>query len=254
MLRVLIVDDEAPSRRKIRFYLRDVEDCEVIGECANGAEALAAIADHAPDIVFLDVQMPSMTGFNLVSELQRLEGPLPAIVFVTAYDSFAVQAFDVMAVDYLLKPFSQPRFEQALQRARIACATGEQQSLSVKALPAASSAEPAKGLNRLLVRDGEEIEVILTKDIQWIGAANNYLEVHTPRKTFVMRKTLGEIEAELGNVHFVRIHRSTIVNIRYIRMLRPLFKRDHAVLLLDGTELVATRTFYDNLLAALTRQ
>jgi two-component system, LytTR family, response regulator len=255
-MHVLIVDDEAPSRRKIRYYLRDRKDIEVAGECRTGAEALQAIRESQPDLVLLDVQMPGLNGLEVVRQLEDEDIPLPSIIFITAHDDFAVEAFEVSAVDYLLKPFTQSRFDRAIERARATHAASDVESVSstMRQLLQVIEGNRSRGINRILVKDGEKTVVLPTRDVHWVSAANNYLEIHTAKATFLLRRKIGELEAELPPSQFVRIHRSTLVSIRQIKALRPLFNKDHAVTLHDGTELIASRTYFEQLMAALLQR
>lgn len=253
-IRALIVDDEAPARRKIRFHLRDVHDFEVAGECRNGADAIAFLKRDRPDVVFLDVEMRGMSGFDVVRALYERGIEPPPIVFVTAWDEFAVQAFEVMALDYLLKPFSETRFMQSVERLRSLLGHGGLPSSEPRIRELIELLQRPRGLNRLLVRDGDKTIILPLRDVRWISAARNYLELHTEGSKFLVRKTMGELENELAQADFVRIHRSTMVALRHIRSFSALFNNDHLVVLDDGTELIATRTYYPALVAALQRR
>lgn len=264
-LRVLVVDDEPLARERIVGLLDEQEDVEVIAECANGRQAIDAIRAHAPDVVFLDVQMPGLTGLDVAQALDPAE--MPAIVFVTAYDEHAVRAFELHALDYLLKPFADRRFDEALRRARARVESRrllEEFSDRVSALltgraPVAGPATRADrdgthpaDLERLVVRDGERSILLPVEEIDWIEAANYYVVVHAATRTYVIRDTLAALEREL-DPRFVRVHRSTIVNLDRVVEFQRLFHGDFAVLLADGTDLKLSRTYRGAVEARLGR-
>lgn len=253
-IRALIVDDEAPARRKISFHLRDVHDFEIVGQCRSGAEAVASIARDRPDVMFLDVDMRGMSGFGVVRALRERGIDPPLIVFITAYDEFALQAFEVMALDYLLKPFTESRFKQSLERLRFRLAPGVAPPSEARVRDLLELLNLRRGVNRLLVRDGDKTIILALREVRWISAAKNYLELHTEGSKFIVRKTMAELETELAQAEFVRIHRSTMVSIRRVRSFSALFNNDHLVVLDDGTELIASRTYYPALVAALQRR
>ncbi|HEY1375440.1 MAG TPA: LytTR family DNA-binding domain-containing protein [Gemmataceae bacterium] len=246
-VRVLIVDDEPLARRRLRSLLAGDPDMAVVGECGDGPAAVAAIRDQAPDLVFLDVQMPALDGLGVVAAV----GPerMPPTVFVTAYDQYAVRAFDVNAVDYLLKPVDADRFAAALRRAkaqvgRRAGADLQDRLLALladakKAEPPAPSTPPA---DRLAVKSGGKVVFLRADEIDWIEAAGNYSRLHVGKRTHLLRETMTALEARLDPKRFVRIHRSTIVNLERIRELQPYFHGDYVVLLHDGTQLTLSRT------------
>jgi two-component system LytT family response regulator len=250
-IRTLIVDDEPLARERIRSLLAQEPDIQIAGECANGTEALAAIKAHSPDLLFLDVQMPGMDGFELLRNLATEQ--LPSVIFVTAYDQHAVKAFEVHALDYLLKPFKQARFKQTVQRAREALASRQAGNLSKNLLaflgsqaqpqsqlPAERRAEPEL-LTRIPVRVGERLLFVKTDQIDYIEAAGNYVVLHAGKEHHVVRETLTALEARLGPKRFLRISRSSLVNVDQIKELQPLFKGEHAVLLHSGKQLTMTR-------------
>lgn len=266
-LRVLVVDDEPLARERIVGLLDEQKDVEVVAECATGRQAIDAIRAHAPDVVFLDVQMPGLTGLDVAQALDPAE--MPAIVFVTAYDEHAVRAFELHALDYLLKPFADRRFDEALRRARARIESQrllEEFSDRVSALltgraPVAAPATRAdrdgtrpadQGLERLVVRDGERSILLPVEEIDWIEAANYYVVVHAATRTYVIRDTLAALEREL-DPRFVRVHRSTIVNLDRVVEFQRLFHGDFAVLLADGTDLKLSRTYRGAVEARLGR-
>ena len=247
-LRVLLVDDEPLVRRGIRAFLADEREVEVVGEARNGTEAVSAIDAHAPDLVFLDVQMPGLDGFGVVAEvgLERM----PAVVFVTAFDEYALRAFDVHAVDYLLKPFDEPRFRTALARARERIAARARSAPAPAPAPelAALLAElrpRAEYAERLLVKGNERVVVVAVDDLDSVEAADNYVRLQTRAGRHLMRETIKGLEARLDPRRFARIHRSTIVNLARVRELQPLFNGEMAVVLKDGTTLTMSRGYRD---------
>jgi two-component system, LytTR family, response regulator len=246
-VRVLIVDDEAPARRKVRTHLADAAGVDVVGEAASGPEALEAIRALRPDLVFLDVQMPGMTGFEVIEAV----GPeaMPAVVFVTAYDEFAVEAFEVQAVDYLMKPFHADRFRQALSRALDRIARREEPGESLARLLASLLKKAPREGQRLLVRDGERIFFVPLREVVRLSADGNYVQVHTARgQRHLLRETLARLEARLDPERFARIHRSEIVNVDFVAEVQPAFHGDYTVRLKNGEEVRLSRRYQDRLL------
>ncbi len=243
-LRTLIVDDEPLARERLHKLLKAEPDIEVVGECTNGWEALAAIEKQKPDLVFLDVQMPEMDGLEVLAELG--DGPLPAIIFVTAYDRFALKAFELHALDYLLKPFDLRRFQKALQRARenIKLKQTEDLSQRLSSLLAELKSEP-KHPHRLAIKSGDRVMLVRVDDIDWVEAADNYVELHIGTESHLLRETLTALAARLAPDKFLRVNRSTIVNVERIKELQPLFHGDYAVVLRNGTRLTLSRTHRD---------
>lgn len=249
-LRTVIVDDEAAARRRVVHFLNEIPDVEVVGESGDGRQAVTAINELLPDLVFLDVQLPKMDGFGVIREI----GPklVPAVIFVTAYDSFALRAFEANALDYLLKPFSRERFVEAVSRARerirgtLASRVGQQLETLLREL----EAKPARP-SRLEVKSGESTIFLPVAEIDWIGAADNYLELHAGRETHLIRETMGRMEARLDPCLFARIHRSTIVNVTRVKQLRPLFNGDQQLTLHDGTQLTVSRNHRDKFISTL---
>jgi len=244
--KVLIVDDEPLAREGVRLHLETEDDFVVAAECANGEEAVVAIHEENPDVVFLDVQMPGLDGFGVI---QTLAGqPLPQIVFVTAYDEFALRAFDAHALDYLLKPFDAERFQKALQRVRTQLRgqrRGEIEGHIVSLLE--ELRQKPRFLERLVVRSGGKILILRIADIDWIEAAANYVKLHVGGRVYLLRETMTHLERSLDPDRFVRIHRSTIVQIDRIKLLEPLFQGDYLVILQDGARLPTSRTYRENL-------
>jgi two-component system, LytTR family, response regulator len=243
------VDDERLARDKLRRFLADAEGFRVIGEAGNGGQAVALISRERPDVVFLDVQMPGMDGFAVLEELP--DELLPAVVFVTAHDEYAIRAFEVEAIDYLLKPFDRARLARTLVRVRRQL-RGESGELAekVRRLLAAGAGE-RRPLRRIAIRSGGRIQSIPVDEIHWFEAADNYLKIHTARAVPLIRETLAELERRLDPDVFIRIHRSAIVRIESILEVECLFHGDYEVVLRSGTRLPLGRKYRDRLLEAL---
>lgn len=243
-LRVLIVDDEPPARRLVRDFLADEAGVEVAGEAGDGAEALLRIADDAPDVVFLDVQMPEMDGFEVLRSLPPERAP--AVVFTTAYDEFAVAAFEASAVDYLLKPLRRDRVHDAVQRARARVAQGSDATLlaELRELVAASR-RPARPLERLAVRVGPRIVFLRAEEVDRVEAEGNYARVFAGGRSYLLRQTLSSLEAGLDPDRFMRVHRSMLVNVERIREVYPLARGTYELVLQDGTALTTGQSYRD---------
>ena len=240
---VAIVDDEPLARERIRTLLTTEPDIEVIAECASGADALAAFRTRTPDLVFLDVQMPELDGFALLRELSP---PLPVVIFATAFDEHAVAAFEVHALDYLLKPFKPARFRAALARAReqLAKKSDGDTTCRLLALLEARPKGPAH-LARLAVRDRDRIRFIKTTDIDWLEASGNYVVIHTGKENLIMRETLAALEAQLSPEDFFRLSRSALVRLDRVKEVEPTFNDEHVVVLATGARLPLTRGLRD---------
>ena len=254
LTRILIVDDEPAARDAMRILLRADADVTVAGEVRNGVEALAAIRGGGVDLVFLDVEMPDMSGL-LVAEQLGVDAPI--VVFVTAYDQYLLQAFDVHAVDYLLKPFTDERFYAALDHAKRIVGRAERQHLSaqVTALLAATaaSAREAAYLRRLPIRHGDRVALVPIGNVEWIEADGDYVRVHVGGEQFMIRETMHNLASQLDPVQFVRIHRSTIVNLDRVKEFRAMFRGDHDVILQGGARLKLSRNFKESLEQRLGR-
>jgi two-component system LytT family response regulator len=242
-LRVLVVDDEAPARRKILRLLRDESAVEIAGEADSGEAAVAAIKKHRPDLVFLDVQMPGLDGFGVIQSLNTAKIPLPRVVFITAHDRFALRAFEVHAFDYLLKPVGEERFREALRRARIQ----REQSADGYASRLGAMLEQLqreKSLpERLLVQEDSRAIFVSVKDISWVEADRNYVLLHCGKKIHTLRSTLDTLQSTLDPKLFVRINRGTLVKLEAIRELLPWFHGEYKVMLHDDTELRWSRRY-----------
>jgi two-component system LytT family response regulator len=249
-MRAIIVDDEELARRGIRALLARTTDVEVIAECGSAREAIEAIRADRPDLVFLDIQMPGQSGFDVVTQI----GPAhcPYIIFVTAHDDFAIRAFEIHALDYLLKPLSERRFELTLERARKALANAHEGSVGRRLAQLAANlghAAAPDGTDRIPVKTGGRIVVIRIADVDWVKAQHDYVSLFMGNKSWLVRETIASIERRFANAGFVRIHRSTLVNVDRVRELRPLEKGEFQVILENGVELKLSRNFR----AALTR-
>ena len=251
-IRALIVDDEPPARALIATLLRAEPDVEIVGECENGRSAVAAIDRLAPDLVFLDVQMPGLDGFGVLAALPANRWPL--IVFVTAYDQHAVRAFDIHALDYLLKPFEYARLRQSVQRARTELANvGDETHQSRLLALLEDLREHWQNWDRLAVRDARKIIFFKPEEIDWIETEGNYLRLHAGKKTHLLRQTMQTAEARLASKKFLRISRSTLVNLERVREWQPLFHGDSLLTLEDGTRLTVTRMYREGLDRVLDR-
>ena len=245
-VRTLIVDDELLARERLRQLLLPQRDIELVGECSDGNEAVAALQERKPDLVFLDIQMPELDGFGVLEAI----GPdlSPVIVFVTAYDKFALRAFEVHAADYLLKPFDRERFQTALERALERLKHRDSQALQQKQFDLLAELRPApKPLERLAVKSGGRVVLVKISDIDWIEAAHNYVELHVGKESHLLRETLNAIEARLSPDKFARISRSTIVNIERVKELQPLFHGEYSVTLQNGTRVTLSRRYRSKL-------
>lgn len=241
-LSTLIVDDEAPARDLVRLLLQQYPFVELLGECADGQSAIERIRRDQPELVFLDIQMPGLSGFEVLRALADQE--LPYIIFTTAYDQYAIQAFEVNAVDYLLKPFTEERFRLAVHRARTAHEDqlARRWNQQMKAL-LETSPEPARPryLQKISVRVNSRIRFIPVEEIIWISAENQYVRIHTATQTYLLRQSLSQLEADLSPENFYRTHRSSLVNIHAIRQIEPYFKGDYILYLQDGKQTKLSR-------------
>jgi two-component system, LytTR family, response regulator len=249
-LRVLLVDDEPLVREGLRDFLQAEADVTVVGECANGLEALAFLDEHPVDLVFLDVQMPELDGIGVAASLARSDGP--AVVFVTAFSEHALRAFEVNAVDYLLKPFDRERFAAALERVRRRRGGTEDATLTGRLSAVLEELQRSRGYaERVLVRGDGRIRFVPVEQIEWIEAADNYVRLHAGGERHLVRDTMAALERRLDPARFARIHRSAIVRLDRIRELQPTFNGEYSVLLASGTRLTLSRGFRDAVLARL---
>jgi two-component system LytT family response regulator len=249
-IRTLIVDDMNLARERIKMILSADEEIDIVAECTNGREAIAAIKNLSPELVFLDVQMPQMSGFDVVRTIGVDQ--MPTTIFVTAFDEFALNAFEVNALDYVLKPFDEERLEKALKRAKQEIKKLGHSSIDERLLQLLNNVkiEP-KYLKRIPVKSAKQTILLPTDDIDWIAAAGNYLELYAGKNMHLIRERLTHLEQKLDPEKFARIHRSTIVNIEHIKTLQPLFNGDHLIILQNGKELHMSRTFREKLFSLL---
>ncbi len=242
-MRTLIVDDETPARDKLRRWLGEQPDFEIVGESADGLTAAAAIEQLAPDVVFLDIQMPGLSGLEIAAQLEPERAPM--IVFVTAFDEHAVRAFDLDAIDYLLKPYDKDRLKKTLHRLR---ERGNSPTAGARGAAVHTARAQTASRDRLLVPERDGLRLLDAHLIHWLEAADNYVHVHTAQTNYLVRRTLNDLLAQLGE-RFVRIHKSAAVNLAEVSSLSPLFKGDHEVKLRSGQTLRLSRRFKDELFA-----
>ena len=249
-IRTLVADDEPIARARVLSLLQGEGDIELVGECATGDETKAAIEQGNLDLLFLDIQMPGVSGIELARTIQA--NGMPAVVFVTAHNQYAVEAFEVHALDYLLKPFSSDRFRAALGHARDHLA--KRRSTRDDGSRAVTAGDGAAGhRNRMMVKSGGRIHFIRTSDIDWCDAAGNYVRMHVGQQEYLVRETMNHLESQLDPQQFVRIHRSTIVNLDRIQEMQPSFSGEFLVRLRDGTRLTLSRGYRDAVQGQLGR-
>jgi len=245
-IRVLVVDDEAPARAALRSMLAADPEVEVVGCCSDGNEALAALRTTSPEVLFLDVRMPGLDGFQVV----QAAGPRPPrVVFVTAHAGHALEAFDAEAVDYVLKPFDDDRFARALSRAKAAARTDRTLALTAKLSKEMSSPprEAPRYLERIAIPDREGVRVLSIDEVDWIEAQDYYVEVHSGGRGYLLRRSLKQLEERLDPRRFARVHRSAIVNVSRIESLRPATHGERDITLRDGTQLRLSRLYRERL-------
>ncbi len=248
-MRAVIVDDEFLGRTVIREMLRRDPTIDIVGECANGHEAIAALRTLSPDLVFLDVHMPELDGFEVLASLAPAR--LPLVIFVTAHDRFAVRAFEVHAVDYLLKPFDRERFDRALSRAKAHHHSNRGEEVNQRILALLEERTPPRRLERIAIKARGRVLFLKIDEIDWIEAEGNYIRLHVRHESYLLRETIGGIEGQLDPRQFPRIHRSRIVNIDRVRELHPWSHGEYHVILHDGTKLTLSRSYRDRLHALM---
>lgn len=250
MIRALIVDDEKLAREGIRMMLAKESDVDIVGESPDGTSAMRMITRLSPDLLFLDVRVPGLDGFEILERLQQASVPL--VIFTTAYDKYAVKAFEARAVDYLLKPISPARLRDAVQRARSELERDSPlpgpTSLSVNPAPAATPHHHPPTLGRLVVKDRDRYLLLKASDVDWIQSAANYVQLHARGRSYMLRVTMNDLEHQLRGLNFARIHRSTIVNVDRLSEIRPSPHGDFHVILDNGTSLRLSRAYRDHLL------
>ncbi len=243
-MRALIVDDEPLARRGVVLRLKQFTDVEIVGECGDGASAIEKILTLSPDVVFLDVQMPGMDGFEVLRAIPKED--LPSVIFLTAYERHALRAFEVHALDYLLKPVDDGRFLLALQRARLSGDRHSKLQMAERLLGMLQK-NPRQYVSRFPVRIGSRIRIVLADEIEWIAAAGDYAELHGNGRSDLIRETMNSLEGKLDPAQFLRIHRSRIVRARCIRELCLIDNREYLVRLSDGSEHRSSRSYADHL-------
>jgi two-component system, LytTR family, response regulator len=253
-IRALVVDDEPMARDRVLSLLQQEEDVEVVGECGDGTQAVAAIQHQSPDLVFLDVQMPGHNAFEVIQAVGAER--MPNVIFVTAYDEYALKAFEVHALDYLLKPFGRDRFQRTLQHARASLERRRAGDLGRRLLALVNDIKTEPGpprLDRLVVKAGGRVFFLRTDEIDWIEAAGNYVRLHLGEESHLFRETMNRMESRLDGRRFVRIHRSRIVNTERVKELQPWFNGEHVVVLQNGTRLTLSRGYREKLQEQLKR-
>jgi two-component system LytT family response regulator len=247
-IRTILVDDEAPARARLRQLLKLEPGFTVIAECANGNQAVEAIQRDRPDLVFLDVQMPRLNGVEVCHALCANKTPLPLIIFVTAYDTYALKAFELHAVDYLLKPFDRDRFSEALRHAERQLSRHKEFQVDARLASVLQELSPgSRKPDRLVFKENGRIIFLQPDDVHWVEADGNYIRVHATDGSHYVRDTLASLESQLPSGRFMRISRSMIVNLDRIKELQPLFYGDYAVILKDGSRLSMSRSYRDRL-------
>lgn len=250
MIRVLIVDDEPLPRERIRTLLAERRDIEIVGECGDGQEAVDIILAARPDLVFLDIQMPELDGFEVIQAIS--DEDLPAIVFVTAFDEYAIRAFEVNAIDYLLKPINAARFEKAVRRAIDRITQSNVREPDRKLLNFVEQLRAERQYTaRFVVRSGSKLSFVRASDVDWIDVADNYVRLHTAGREHLVRETLKSVESQLDPEIFVRVHRSLIINLDRVEAVEPSFHGEYIVTMKDGAKLTTSRSYSERLRAML---
>lgn len=241
-IRTVIVDDEPLARERLRKLISNEEDLELIEMCENGQEAIDYLSEDLPHLLFLDIQMPEIDGFQVLKKINYED--IPCIVFVTAYDEYALRAFEVNALDYLLKPFDQQRFKKAVARVRNQLQNQTQNQLDSRLTRLVDSLDKSSSyLERIMIKANGRVYFVKTDEVDWIEAAGNYLKLHCGKKNHMIRETMSNMEEKLDPDQFFRIHRSVIVNIEKIKELQPWFHGDYMITLLDGQKLTMSRNY-----------
>jgi len=236
-IKAVIIEDEMPARELLKAYLAKERDIEIAEECENGFEGIKAIAKHHPDLIFLDVQMPKLTGFEMLELLDEF----PQIIFTTAYDQYAIKAFELNAVDYLMKPFSKERFSQAIEKARKRISDKENSEATVKTL-VKKVKEEAGTIDRIFVKTGSRIDVIPVSEIIRIDAQDDYAEIITKNKSYLKKETMNFLEKNLPRANFIRVHRSSIINSDYMEKIEKYGKESYIVVLKDGSRVNVSKS------------
>jgi len=248
MIQAVVADDEVLARQKLRQLLRDEPDIEIVGECASASETVELVRVTRPALLFLDIRMPGMDGFDVVGAIASREVPLPAIVFTTAYDQYALRAFEIHAVDYLLKPFTPERLSSAIQRVRERLLAGESMARSME-----KGRNGAGYTTRIVFKSRGRILFLPVSEIRWIGAEENYVRLCTERDTHLLRETMAHLEERLDPHMFLRVHRSFIVNLQFVKEVRTEQDGESSVIMLDGQRIAMSRSYKSRLLESLHR-
>lgn len=244
MIKTVLIDDEPLARTIVMEYLLSYPEVEIVQECNDGFEGVKAITQNKPDLIFLDIQMPKINGFEM---LELIEQP-PAVIFTTAFDEYAIKAFEAHAVDYLLKPFSKERFDKAMQKW---LSSRQQDEGKQKALSLQEEVKQPEERNRVVVKEGGNIRIIPVNEIQYIEAYDDYVKIHTPKEMFLKKKTMNFYEKSLDQAQFVRVHRSYIVQLSFITRIEPLEKDTHVALLRSGAKIPLSKGGYARLKTVL---
>src|SRR5215472_1390177 len=248
MINAVLADDELLARQKLRQLLRDEPDIEIVGECASAAETVELVRLSRPALLFLDIRMPGMDGFDVVGAIESEHLPMPAVVFTTAYDQYALRAFEIHAVDYLLKPFTPERLNSAIQRVRERLAGGENATRNN-----GKSREGAGYTTRIVFKSRGRILFLPVSEIRWIGAEENYVRLCTERETHLLRETMAHLEERLDPQQFLRVHRSFIVNLQFVKEVRTEHDGESSVMMVDGQKIAMSRSYKSRILESLHR-
>jgi two-component system, LytTR family, response regulator len=239
-IRTVIADDEALARKKLRLLLNSESGVNVVGECRDGKQTVSTVQTSKPDLLLLDIHMPDLDGFQVLEQIPRDQMPL--VIFTTAYDQYAIRAFEAHALDYLLKPFNQQRLNHALERVKTELLQSHEHGVKARILDLLHQARPeSKELRRLVIRTAGRVVFLELDEVDWIEAAANYVKLHVGKESFLLREGIGHISAKLAPAHFVRIHRSFVVNVKRIRELQPCDSGEYIAVLRDGKELSCSR-------------
>ena len=251
-IRALIVDDEPLARRRIKSLLAHDQSFEVIGECSDGYKAVTSISELNPDLVFLDVQMPAMDGFEVIKTISAEQ--MPTVIFVTAYDQYALKAFEVNALDYLLKPFDRRRFQKTLERAKAMIRGLKNGNVNNQLLSLLDDLRREQNIpDRFIIKSGGRVVFLRVEEIDWMSTVGNYVRLQVGRDSHLMRETMTGMESKLDPVSFMRIHRSTIVNLDRVKEVQPWAKGEYVVIMRDGTRLIMSRRYRERLNERLTK-
>ena len=246
MIPAVLADDEVLARQKLRQLLRDEPEIEIVGECASASETVELVRLTKPALLFLDIRMPGMDGFDVVGAIQSEDLPMPAVVFTTAYDQYALRAFEIHAVDYLLKPFTAERLNSAIQRVRERLASDD-----IVARANGKDRDSSAYTNRIVFKSRGRILFLPVSEIRWVGAEENYVRLCTERETHLLRETMAHLEERLDPHQFMRVHRSFIVNLQYVKEVRTEHDGESSVIMLDGQRVAMSRSYKSRILESL---